>query len=68
MKCRLPVILAERKQNGLPYSQKWLREQVGLSASSISDIVSGKKDPTLQNAIRIAKVLGLNVEDIWYEE
>ncbi|GIM44536.1 hypothetical protein DNHGIG_00850 [Collibacillus ludicampi] len=63
MKCKLPVILAERK-----IKQKWLCERVGLSTSAMSQIVRGESLPTLPTAIRIAKVLDLKVEDIWQEE
>jgi putative transcriptional regulator len=63
VKCKLPVILAERK-----IKQKWLCERVGISTSAMSQIVRGESLPTLPTAIRIAKVLDLKVEDIWQEE
>lgn len=60
LKCRLKEILDER---GI--KQKWLREQVGLSSSAISQIVRGESFPELPTAIRIANTLELKVEDIW---
>lgn len=45
--------------------QKWLREQVGLSSSAISQIVRGESIPELITALKISKALGLKVEDIW---
>lgn len=63
MRCRLKEILDER---GL--KQKWLYEKVDLSSSAMSQIVRGESDPTLQTALRIAKALGLTVEDIWIDD
>ena len=63
LKCRLKVILAERN-----ITQKWLREQIGLSASAMSQIVRGDSFPTLYTAIKIARALDECVEDIWIED
>ncbi|TRY24374.1 helix-turn-helix transcriptional regulator [Brevibacillus sp. LEMMJ03] len=60
MRCRLKEILEER---GI--KQKWLQERVGMSQSAINRLVNGKSSPLLEDAIRIAKVLELRVEDIW---
>jgi DNA-binding XRE family transcriptional regulator len=62
VKCRLNVILAER---GI--LKKWLAEQVGITAASMSNIIKGGL-PHLDTALRIAKVLDLAVEDIWILE
>lgn len=49
-------------------TQNWLAEQVGVNKSTISQIITNKTTPTLLVAYRVAKVLGLKIEDIWYED
>lgn len=49
-------------------TQTWLTEKAGVNKSTISDIVNGKRIPTLPVAIRIAKSIGVSVEEIWLEE
>lgn len=39
-----------------------LRKTVGLSASFVSDLVSGKKSPALDQAYRIEELAGIPVE------
>jgi len=63
LKTRLKQILEER---GIKHV--WLREQVGVSQSQFTRIVNGTCNPSLPVAIRIARVLGMRVEDIWWEE
>lgn len=63
MKCNLYKYKHEQK-----WTQKWLAEKVGTNDRTISEIMNGKRVPTLQMAIRIAKVVGAPVEDIWFEE
>jgi DNA-binding XRE family transcriptional regulator len=60
--CKLSYILLERDK-----SQTWLADEVGVSDATISQIKKGKRIPTLQVAYKIAKVLDLKIEDIWYE-
>lgn len=62
LECKLSYILLEQGR-----TQKWLADQVGVSMSTISQIKKGKQLPTLPVALRIAKVLGKKVEDIWME-
>lgn len=63
MRCRLREILkAQRK------TQTWLRETIGVNKSTVNDIVNEKHLPSLPVAVRIAEVLGVSVEDIWYFE
>jgi len=62
MKTNLKRILQER---GL--KQKWLEEKSGVSHAAMSSLVNGKSGPTLRSARAIAKVLGLNIEEIWPE-
>ncbi|MED1789210.1 helix-turn-helix transcriptional regulator [Brevibacillus laterosporus] len=63
MQSRLKEILEERG-----VKQKWLQERVGMSQSAINRIINGKSVPILKDAIRIARVLQLHVEDIWILE
>jgi transcriptional regulator with XRE-family HTH domain len=44
--------------------QEWLAQQTGLPSNTISKIVNGST-PTLRNAQKIAKALGMTVDDLW---
>lgn len=44
--------------------QKFIAEKAGISTTSVSGIYNGHL-PQLETALKIAKVLGLKVEDIW---
>jgi transcriptional regulator with XRE-family HTH domain len=48
--------------------QKWLCDKTGISDSAMSLIVRGKAEPTLRNARKIAKALGMTIEELWPEE
>jgi transcriptional regulator with XRE-family HTH domain len=63
LECRLKEILESR---GI--KQKWLCEKTGLSSSAMSQIVRGESFPTLHTAIKIAKAIGIPVEEIWIEK
>jgi DNA-binding XRE family transcriptional regulator len=43
----------------------WIAEKAGISRSTLALIVSGRSEPTLKVALRIAKVLGMTVEELW---
>ncbi|EEL69419.1 hypothetical protein bcere0026_36200 [Bacillus mycoides] len=45
-----------------------LAKRVQITPQQLSQIVHGKSEPSLRNAIKIAKTLNLHVEDIWIEE
>lgn len=45
--------------------QKQIAAAIGLCPRSISNIERGEYCPTLENALRIAKFLQVNVEDIF---
>jgi putative transcriptional regulator len=49
-------------------SQKWLVEKTGANKSTISAAVNGENDPSLPLALKISKLLGVPVEEIWSEE
>ena len=63
MKNRLKVLRAERD-----WSQGDLAEQLAVSRQSINAIETGKYDPSLPLAFRIADVFGLPIEDIFLRE
>ena len=60
MKNRLKVLRAERD-----WSQGELAERLGVSRQSVNAIETGKYDPSLPLAFRIAKVFGLRIEEIF---
>ncbi|WP_078428748.1 helix-turn-helix transcriptional regulator [Alkalihalobacterium alkalinitrilicum] len=63
VKCRLRVILAERNiKHGEVY------KKAGISSATFSLLVNEKSLPTLPVALKIARVLDLHIEDIWYED
>ena len=45
-------------------TQEWLAEKVGIDRSTISLIVSGKRQPSVKLAIRIAAVTGVPIESL----
>lgn len=63
MECKLRQIL---KEDGR--SQKWLSEKASISMTSLSQIINGKRLPTLPVALRIAKAIKVPVEEIWHEK
>ncbi len=60
MKNRLRVLRAERN-----WSQAELAEQLGVSRQSINAIETGKYDPSLPLALRIARLFGQPLEAIF---
>jgi putative transcriptional regulator len=63
MKNRLKVLRAERD-----WSQLDLAEQLGVSRQSVNAIETGKYDPSLPLAFRIADLFGLTIEDIFLRD
>ena len=63
MKNRLRVLRAERE-----WSQQELAERLGVSRQSVNAIETGKYDPSLPLAFRIADVFGLPIEQIFLME
>ena len=57
---RLKVLRAERD-----WSQLDLAERLGVSRQSVNAIETGKYDPSLPLAIRIADLFGLPIEEIF---
>jgi putative transcriptional regulator len=60
MKNRIRILRAERE-----WTQADLAERLGVSRNSVIAIESGKYDPSLPLAFRIAEVFGLRIEEIF---
>ena len=63
MKNRLKILRAERDWN-----QSDLAAQLGISRQSVNAIETGKYDPSLPLAFRIADLVGLKIEDIFLRD
>ena len=63
MKNRLKVLRAERD-----WSQGDLAERLEVSRQSVNAIETGKYDPSLPLAFRIADLFGLSIEDIFLRD
>lgn len=63
MKNRLKVLRAERN-----WSQQDLAEQLAVSRQSVNAIETGKYDPSLPLAFRIAGLFGLPIEAIFEQD
>ncbi|WP_260925672.1 helix-turn-helix transcriptional regulator [Novosphingobium sp. 9] len=63
MKNRLKVLRAERG-----WSQQDLAERLGVSRQSVNAIETGKYDPSLPLAFRIADLFDLAIEAIFLRE
>ncbi len=60
MKTRLRVLRAE-----VEWSQAELAVRVGVSRACINSIETGRYDPSLPLAFKIARVFGKNVEEVF---
>jgi putative transcriptional regulator len=60
MKTRLRVLRAEKE-----WSQAELAAQVGVARGTINALETGKYDPSLPLAIKIARVFGKTVEEVF---
>ena len=63
MKNRLRVLRAERG-----WSQAELGGRIGVSRQAVNAIETGKHDPSLPLAFRLARLFGLNIEEIFDDE
>ena len=63
MKSRLKVLRAERD-----WSQQDLADALGVSRQSVNAIETGKYDPSLPLAFRIADVFDKRIEDIFVRD
>ena len=60
MKNRLRVLRAERE-----WSQADMAERLGVSRQTINSIETGKYDPSLPLAFKIARLVGLSLEEVF---
>jgi len=63
MKNRLKVLRAERD-----WSQADLAERLEVSRQSVNAIETGKFDPSLPLAFKLARLFGLPIEEIFFED
>ena len=63
MKNRIKVLRAERD-----WSQAELAERLGIARQSLNAIENGKADPSLPLGMRIAKVFGVRVDDVFSDD
>lgn len=63
MNNRLRVLRAERQ-----WSQQDLADRLGVSRQSVNAIETGKYDPSLPLAFRIADVFAMHIEDIFLRD
>jgi putative transcriptional regulator len=63
MKNRIKMLRAERN-----WSQAELAEKLNVARQSVNAIETGKADPSLPLGMRIAKLFGVRVEDVFEGE
>lgn len=63
MKNRLKVLRAERD-----WTQARLAEELDVSRQTVNALETGKYDPSLPLAFRIARLFGLSIEEIFFDE
>lgn len=63
MKNRLKLLRAERD-----WSQQNLADRLEVSRQSVNAIETGKYDPSLPLAFRIAEVFGMTIETVFLKE
>ena len=63
MKNRLKVLRAERN-----WSQAELAEKLDVSRQSVNAIETGKFDPSLPLAFKLARLFGMRIEEIFEDE
>ncbi|NEE00837.1 helix-turn-helix transcriptional regulator [Phytoactinopolyspora halotolerans] len=63
MKNRIADLRAERS-----WTQADLAQRIGVSRQSINAIETGKFDPSLPVAFRLARVFNLRIEDIFADD
>lgn len=63
MKNRLKVLRAERD-----WSQQDLADRLGVSRQSVNAIETGRYDPSLPLAFRLADIFSMQIEEIFQRE
>ena len=62
MRNRLRVLRAERE-----WSQARLAEELAVSRQTVNAIETGRYDPSLPLAFRLARLFGVSIEDIFHD-
>lgn len=60
MKSRIGYWIEERG-----YMKKYIAKQLGVSQNQISNWISGKSNPTIEKAFKLADLLGVKVDDLY---
>ena len=60
---RIKIVLVEQKKTA-----KWLSEQIGKNACSVSRWCTNTSQPDLETLFRIAEVLNVDVRELLYVE
>jgi DNA-binding XRE family transcriptional regulator len=64
--CKLGSILADLKsKHGKEYNYGSFAKRVGVSGTTLSDLINDKQLPRLDTAFSIGEELGMKIEDIW---
>jgi len=63
MRNRLRVLRAERG-----WSQAELGGRIGVSRQAVNAIETGKHDPSLPLAFKLARLFGMNIEEIFEDD
>jgi putative transcriptional regulator len=50
------------------WSQGGLAEELGISRQSVNAIETGRYDPSLPLAFKIARLFGLRIEEVFFDE
>jgi len=53
------------KDKGL--KQNWIAEQLGLTREAVSHWVTGKNNPTTENLKRVANLLNIKLDEIFFD-
>ncbi|MGG4200755.1 helix-turn-helix transcriptional regulator [Peribacillus frigoritolerans] len=63
MKCLIGEII---KEKGL--KSKYVAEKIGVSSQQISNWINMRNYPTIDNAFKLAKLLGVKVDDLYEDD
>ena len=63
MKNRIPDLRAERS-----WTQADVAQRIGVSRQTINAIETGKFDPSLPVAFRLARLFGLTIEEVFADD
>lgn len=58
---RIKVALAETRRKN-----KWLAEQIGKDESTVSQWCTNARQPSLENLLRVANALEIDIRDLLY--